>query len=169
MRPRRQHLIPDRHPSPAMSPKQLRLSKPRRRELALSAAADRRGICGLRFGPFRGSAKVQAAATGQLANLLGYLPDSEVVDPLAGLEFRSKPARRLPSSRPSLGRPVRIPKLRNHGWIRTPPCRWSLGFSFATTLELLQAIFEHTLLRKQRGCKPGGDFFVECPQLIRGH
>jgi hypothetical protein len=100
---------------------------------------------------------------------LSYLPDSEIVDPLAGLQFCSEPARRLPSSRPSLGGPVGIPKLRNDGWIRAPPCRRILGFSFAATLELFQAIFEHALLREQRGCKPGGDFLMERPQLIRGH
>jgi hypothetical protein len=97
------------------------------------------------------------------------LPNSEVVDPLPGLQFCSKPTRCLPSSRPGLGRPVRIPKLRNNSWVRAPPCQRTLALSFDATLELLQAIFEYALLRKQRGCKPGGDFFVECPQLIRGH
>jgi hypothetical protein len=109
------------------------------------------------------------ASRNRLQIFLSHLPDSEVVDPLAGLQFCSKPARRLPSSRPSLGRPVRIPKLRNDGWIWAPPCRRILALSFDATLKLLQAIFEHALLREQRGCKPGGDFFVERPQLIRGH
>jgi hypothetical protein len=87
-------------------------------------------------------------------SFLGYLPDAEVVDPLAGLQFRSEPTRGLPSSRPSLGRPIRIPKLRNDGWIWTLPGRRILAFGFDTTLELLKAIFEYALLRKQRGCKP---------------
>jgi hypothetical protein len=102
-------------------------------------------------------------------SFLGYLPDAEVVDPLAGLQFRSEPTRGLPSSRPSLGRPIRIPKLRNDGWIWTLPGRRILALGFDTTLELLKAIFEYALLRKQRGCKPGCDFLVQCPQLIRGH
>jgi hypothetical protein len=113
--------------------------------------------------------KCMPAAAGRLQIFLGYLPDSEVVDPLAGFQFCSKPARRLASSRPRLGRPVRIPELRNDGWIWASPCRRILAFSFDTTLELLQAILEHALLREQRGCQPGGYFFVECPQLIRGH
>lgn len=113
--------------------------------------------------------KCKGAAADRLQIFLGYLPYAEVIDPLAGLQFCSQPARRLPSSRPSLGRPIRIPKLRNDGWIRTLPGRRTLAFSFDTTLELLQAIFEYALLREQRCCKSGSDFFVECPQFIRGH
>jgi hypothetical protein len=105
----------------------------------------------------------------RLQILLCHLPDSEVVDPLAGFQFRSKPTRRFSSSRPGLGGPIRIPKLRNDGWIWAPPCRRTLALSFDATLKLLQAIFEYTLLREQRGCKPGSDFLMECPQLIRGH
>jgi hypothetical protein len=41
--------------------------------------------------------------------------------------------------------------------------------NFDDALELLEAIFEHALLGKQRCCKPGSDFFVQRPQLIRGH
>ena len=113
--------------------------------------------------------KCKHAASGRLQIFLCYLSDSEVVHPLAGLQFCSKPTRGLPASRPSLGRPVRIPKLRNDGWIWTLTCRRTPALGFDTTLELLQAVFEHALLREQRGCKPGGDFFVERPQLIRGH
>ena len=86
--------------------------------------------------------------------LLGHLPDSEIIHPLAGLQFRSQPARRLSASRPRLGRPIRIPKLRNDGWIWAPPCRRALALGFHATLELFQAIFEYALLREQRGCKP---------------
>jgi hypothetical protein len=113
--------------------------------------------------------KCKHAATDRLQIFLGYLPDSKIVDPLAGLQFCSKPTRRLPSSRPSFGRPVRIPKLRNDGWIWALPCRRTLALSFDATLKLFQAIFEYALLCEQRGGKPGCDFFVECPQLIRGH
>ena len=133
------------------------------------AAADRRGIRRLRFGQFVDWLKCRHVATERLQVFLCYLPDSEVVDPLAGLQFCSQPTRRLSSSCPSLGRPVWIPKLRNDGWIWTLPCRRTLALRFDATLELLQAIFEHALLREQRGCKPRGYFFVECPQLIRGH
>ena len=120
--------------------------------------------------PIRGSAeKCRHAAADRLRIFLCYLPDAKVIDPLAGLQFCSQPTRRLPSSRPSLGRPVRIPKLRNDGRIWAPPCRRTLALGFDTTLELFQAIFEYALLRQQRGCKPGSDFLVERPQLIRGH
>ena len=132
-------------------------------------AADLRRIRRLHFGQFMDWPECKHAATSRLQIVLCYLSDPEVVDPLARLQFCSKPTRCLPSSRPSLGRPVRIPKLRNDGWIRAPPCRRILGSSFAATLELFQAIFEHTFLREQRGRKPGGDFFVERPQIIRGH
>ena len=115
--------------------------------------------------PIRGLTEVQA----RLQIFLGHLPDAEVVDPLAGFQFRSEPARGLSPSRPSLGRPIRIPKLRNDGWIWAPSCRRILALSFDTTLELFQAIFKDALLRKQRGCKPGGDFLVQCSQFIRGH
>ena len=120
--------------------------------------------------PIRGLTEMKCphAATDRLQTLC-YLPDPEVVDPLAGLQFCSQPTRRLSSSRPRLGRPIRIPKLRNDGWIWASPCRRTRALSFDATLELLQAIFEYALLGEQRGCKPGGDFFVECPQLIRGH
>ena len=120
--------------------------------------------------PIRGMAeKRRHAAADRLQIFLCYLPDSEVIHPLAGLQFCSQPARRLPSSRPGLGRPVRIAKLRNDGRIWAPPCRRTLALGFDATLELLQANFEYALLREQRGCKPGSDFFVERPQLIRGH
>jgi hypothetical protein len=115
------------------------------------------------------SSRALATRSRPAAIFLGYLPYAEVIDPLAGLQFSSQPARRLPSSRPSLGRPIRIPKLRNDGWVWTLPGRRTFAFSFDTTLELLQAIFEYALLREQRCCKSGSDFFVECPQFIRGH
>jgi hypothetical protein len=113
-----------------------------------------------------------AQSTGQQPTglqILCYLPNSEIIDPLAGFQFCSKPARRLSSSRPRLGRPIRIPELRNNGWIWAPPRRRTLALGFDATLKLFQAIFKDTLLREQRGCKPRGDFFVKCPQLIRGH
>jgi hypothetical protein len=92
--------------------------------------------------------KCKHAATDRLQSFLRYLPDSEVIDPLAGLQFCSKPTRRLPSSRPRLGRTIRIPKLRNDGWIWAPPCRRTRALGFSDSLELLQAIFEHALLRE---------------------
>src|SRR5262245_15639446 len=60
-------------------------------------------------------------AQGQV--FLGYVPDAEVIDPLAGLQLCGEPARRLSSPRPSLGRPIRIPKLRNDCRIWPLPCR----------------------------------------------
>ena len=66
---------------------------------------------------------VEQAAAGRLRTRLCHLPYSEVVDPLAGLQFGSQPTRRLPSSRPGLGRPIRILKFRHHRWIGAPPCR----------------------------------------------
>ena len=99
--------------------------------------------------PIRGLAeKCKQVAADRLQIFLGYLPDAEVIDPLAGLQFRSEPARGLSPSRPGLGRPIRIPKLRNDGWIWTLPCRRILAFGFDAALELLQAIFEYALLRK---------------------
>jgi hypothetical protein len=120
--------------------------------------------------PIRGLAeKCKHAAAEGLQVFLSYLPDSEIIDPLAGFQFCSKPARCLSSSRPRLGRPVRIPKLWNDGRIWATPCRRTPALGFAATLKLLQANFEQALLREQRGCKPGCDLFVQCPQLIRGH
>ena len=131
--------------------------------------ADRRGICWLTK-PIRGLAeKCKPAAADRLQIFLCYLLNSEVIDPLAGLQLCNQPARRLSSSRPGLGRPIRIPKLRNDGRIWAPPCRRTLALGFDATLELFQASFEYALLREQRGGKPGGDFLMECPQLIRGH
>ena len=113
--------------------------------------------------------KCKQAAADRLQIFLCYLLNSEVIDPLAGLQLCNQPARRLSSSRPGLGRPIRIPKLRNDGRIWAPPCRRTLALGFDATLELFQASFEYALLREQRGGKPGGDFLMECPQLIRGH
>jgi hypothetical protein len=133
-------------------------------------AADRRGIRRLHVANWWiGRSASKHAATDRLQILCYLLPDAEVVDPLAGLQFCSEPTRRLPPPRPSFRRPIRIPKLRNDGWIWALPCRRTLALSFDAALKLLQTIFEYALLREQRGCKPGRDFFVECPQLIRGH
>ena len=95
--------------------------------------------------PIRGLAekcKQADVAADRLQIFLGYLPDAEVIDPLAGFQFCSQPTRRLSAPCPGLGRPIRIPKLRNDGWVWAPPCRRTLAFGFDTTLKLLQAIFE---------------------------
>ena len=42
-----------------------------------------------------------------------------------------------------------------------------LGFD--NSLELFQAIFEHTFLRDESHCKLGSNLFVQCPQLVGGH
>ena len=106
---------------------------------------------------------------------LRHFPDSEVVDPLAGFQLGSEPARRLASSCPGFRRPVGIAEFRNDRGIWTPPARRfrvARGFralSFDTAFEFLQAIFEQTFLREQRRRKPRSYLFVECPQLIGGH
>jgi len=113
-------------------------------------------------------ASEQIGVTKNVGGLRNF-PDSEVIDPLAGLQLRSEPARRLASTCPGFRRPIGIAEFRNDRWIWAPAARRFRALGFDAALELLQAIFEQALLCEQAGCKPRGYFFVERPQLISGH
>jgi hypothetical protein len=79
--------------------------------------------------------------------------NSEIVEFLSGPELRSEPAGLLPAPRPSLGRPPRIPKLRNHFGVRTPCAADMLVALEQALTKLSQSLLKPSFLGRYLACQ----------------
>src|ERR1700680_3020173 len=82
--------------------------------------------------------------------------NSEIVDFFSGPKLCSEPEWLFPATRPSLGRSLGIPKLRNHFGVRAP-C--------AALAKLSQSLLKPTFLGRYFARQDRGDSFMKGPKL----
>jgi hypothetical protein len=79
--------------------------------------------------------------------------DSEIVQFFSRPKLCNQPARLFPATRPSLGRPLRIPKLRNHFGIRTPCAADMLVALEHALAKQSQSLLKPSLLGRYLACQ----------------
>jgi hypothetical protein len=95
--------------------------------------------------------------------------NSEIVEFFSGPKLCSEPAWLFPATRPSLGRPVGIPILRNHFGVRTPCAAHMLVACEHALAKLSQSLLKPTFLGRYLARQDRGDSFMKGTKLVHRH